>query len=570
MKHFKVFMALALVILLGVQCTAMAADTGWVEKKGAYHLYSNTGKQITGWYQEGNDWFYLQKKGLLVDGWVRMDTGIYHAGADGRIDEGWQKYKGVWYTLRKVNVGTEEAPVDAFRWFYVDGSEDMPFGTREFDGRKYDVTNKKAGFTGWTQYDGGKLYFNEDGTMDVGWRKLDGKIMYFDLAGRQVKGQRYISGAYYSFDSKGVIKEDKQTQAVMNASQEAPAQNAPSDNPAEAPANTGSNPANTSASAPSHNNEEDYDALWQALINQYMNEPQQPVSQPDAKPEPVHEQPASTSGNNKPAEQEQPASTSGNNKPVEQEQQPAAQPANETSAASTPSTPASTAEQPAQKPQTTTGNAADEYTYSYVTETVDIPFTTVYIDAPNWPKGEEAVVKEGKNGKKEITYQIKKDKNGKEVSRTVSSEKVTVKVVNKEIYRGTFVSEVTYTVVEVPDMQNLDKDKRSSELDAACTDWAMQMAQNNEVNHSDQGFGESVGGWGSMDEVMNGRDYTVISTHDGQTYNYNVSMESHGGELLAEGDSWGAGVVARTETQPDGSTVTTYFGCARSEEDENP
>ena len=62
------------------------------------------------------------------------------------------------------------------------------------------------------------------------------------------------------------------------------------------------------------------------------------------------------------------------------------------------------------------------------------------------------------------------------------------------------------------------------------------------------------------------RNYTVISTQDGQTYNYTVSLGSHGGEGLATGSKWGAGCAKRKETQPDGSTVTIYFACARSEQ----
>ena len=101
-------------------------------------------------------------------------------------------------------------------------------------------------------------------------------------------------------------------------------------------------------------------------------------------------------------------------------------------------------------------------------------------------------------------------------------------------------------------------------MDAACASWAMNMAQNNEVMHSGQGHGESVGGWGSIEQVLYGRDYTVISTQNGETYSGNVSLGSHGGEMLSNGYTWGAGCVARKETQPDGSINTVYFACARS------
>lgn len=208
--------------------------------------------------------------------------------------------------------------------------------------------------------------------------------------------------------------------------------------------------------------------------------------------------------------------------------------------------------------------ATGEYDLSYETETVTIPYTTIYKDADNWYVGEESVDQEGQNGEKEVTYAVYKDKNGNEVSRSVSSEKITKNVTNKIIYRGTFVPEYTYEVVAVPDLPECKPERRTSDLDTACAEWAMVMARNDHVTHSDHDWGESVGAWGSIDAVVNGRDYTVISTQDGNTYSGNVSLGSHGGEMLATGREWGAGCVARTETLPGGGTRTIYYACARS------
>ena len=206
----------------------------------------------------------------------------------------------------------------------------------------------------------------------------------------------------------------------------------------------------------------------------------------------------------------------------------------------------------------------EEYTITHTTETVEIPFKTVYVDAPGWLLGEEAVGQEGRNGEKVITYEIKTDKNGTEVSRRAISESITKNVINKEIFRGTFVPVVTYRTESLPCLPGLDESKRSSSLDAACASWAMSMAKNDKVAHSNHEWGESVGAWGSIEGVLYGRNYTVISTQNGQTYSGNVSLASHGGEMLATGSEWGAGCVARTESQPDGTYVTIYYACARS------
>ena len=211
--------------------------------------------------------------------------------------------------------------------------------------------------------------------------------------------------------------------------------------------------------------------------------------------------------------------------------------------------------------------ATGEYDLSYETKTVTIPYTTIYEDASNWRVGEESVAQEGQNGEKEVTYAIYKDKNGKEVSRSVYSEKITKNVQNKIVYKGTFEPVVSYTVVDLPNLPECDANKRNSDLDADSVAWAMKMAQEDNVYHSSTlvgDYGESVGAWGSVDGVVNGRDYTVISTQNGQTYNGIVSLGSHGGEILANAKRWGAGCVMRSETQPDGTVVNVYFACARS------
>ena len=215
MKRMKVWLVLLLAITMIVQCVALA-ETGWVEKKnGSKVLFSNSGKKVAGWYLEDGNWYYLKNNGMLADGWIRLTTGIYHADAEGHIDEGWQRYKGIWYKLCMVNEGTEEEPSFVLRWFYVDGSEELPFGTKTLAGKTYNVENKKQPLKGWTQFDGAKIYFNEDGTADTGWKEIDGSLYFFDLTGRMTKGKVYIEGEYYAFDGKGLLKDKAQENAVL-------------------------------------------------------------------------------------------------------------------------------------------------------------------------------------------------------------------------------------------------------------------------------------------------------------------------------------------------------------------
>lgn len=207
--------------------------------------------------------------------------------------------------------------------------------------------------------------------------------------------------------------------------------------------------------------------------------------------------------------------------------------------------------------------ATGEYDVSYYTETVVIPFVTEDRDTDQMCEG-ETYVEEGSDGEKEVTYAIYKDKSGKEVSRKVYSEKITKNVVNKVTYHGTFVSTTTYEYVQIPGLPECDSSLRDSNLDSTCAAWAMAMAQSGTVTHSGQGHAESVGGWGSLEEVMYGREYTEINPIDGQEYGGTTSLGSHGGQGLANGHRWGAGCVKRTITVP-GGTQTVYYACARSE-----
>ena len=211
--------------------------------------------------------------------------------------------------------------------------------------------------------------------------------------------------------------------------------------------------------------------------------------------------------------------------------------------------------------------ATGEYTISYETETITIPFETTVIDTENMNAGETYVEVEGIDGQKEVTYAIKKDKNGNIVSWDICSETVIREVVNQVMYRGTFVPSITYTYVYVPNLPECDPNLRDTNIDEECALWAMEMAVCGTVKHSGQGHAESVGGWGSIDEVVYGREYTEINPDNGQVYSGNTSLGSHGGEGLANGHRWGAGCVARTTTLPGGGTNTVYYACARSEVD---
>ncbi len=660
MKRMKVVVAMIMAILLVMQCVALA-ETGWVEKKNGRVLFSSTGKQVTGFYQEGNEWYYLRKNGMLCDSWIRLQVGLYHADAEGHIDEGWQRFKGIWYTLRKVNIGTEEEPEMIFRWFYVDGSDEMPFGKREIADKWYDVTNTKAPLVGWAQYDGEKIYFNEDGTADVGWKEVEGNLMCFDLTGRMAKNQKvYIDGEYYAFNGKGLLKDASQAEAVItktNKGKEANPTTKPTDDPNPTTKPTDDpNPTTKPTDAPNPTTKPTDDPNPTTKPTDDPNPTTKPTDDPNPTTKPTDDPNPTTKPTTKPTAK--PTETPGpvvtketvtiteeipfeteyqnddtrfpeeGNKTIQAGvngkksvtytvtytdgvetarektgEQVTNQPVKEI--ISVPckghkvevkeetkeeSVPFSTetredstrikgdpdqvlqegqngiktyvytvtytdgvetgrtlksesiTTQPVNKIVSVATGTAPEYTISYVTETVEIPYGTIEEQEPLEYKGKRYVGNVGVVGQKEVKYEVKTDASGNQVSKTVVSETVTKSPVDELVIVGTFVPTYSTSVVSIslPGMHG----ERSSSLDSECVSWAQSMANNQKVEHSGPIGAESVGAWGSASAAASG-------------------VAAHGGTGLAWSVNWGAGCVALTETLPEGGTHTIYFACAK-------
>lgn len=205
MKKMKALFAALAALMIMLTGFASAERSGWVETGDGRMLYSYDGRKITGWYQEGNDWYYLNNAGKLARNWFRLSCGIFHAACNGKIDEGWQRFNGIWYCLRKVNIGTEEKPEMVMRWYYVDGSDEMPFGRKNLAGSVYKVENTKEPLSGWNEQNGVRAYFNTDGTANTGWIKVDDEYYFLDASARVMRGTKYINGEYYELNKDGAL-----------------------------------------------------------------------------------------------------------------------------------------------------------------------------------------------------------------------------------------------------------------------------------------------------------------------------------------------------------------------------
>ena len=641
---------MVLAILLIAQCVAFAADTGWTDRGSNRFLFDQNGKKVTGWYQEGNDWYYMNYQGKMAKGWFRLTTGIYHADDDGKITEGWQRFKGIWYVMRKVNIGTEEEPEEVFRWFYVDGSDEMPFGKRELAGRTYNVENRKERLVGWKVHEEEKAYFNEDGTMDVGWKEIDGNLYYFDLTGRMVKSRKYyINGEYYTFTGKGLLKDETQAETVR------------------ASAGTGNKPETTKApdsTTTSEKTQKPEETSSAATTSDTTKKTETtpsvttPASNPTQKPEDTTTTTTTVEPTKKPdvTPTEKPApvvttktETAEESVPYETEYQnddtrypedgnktiqagkngtktitysvtytDGVETSREKTGETIPVSPvkeiisvpckghavevkeetkeetiAFTTE--TQNDDSRIEGEADQviqegvngkivtvYSVTYtdgvetgrvvksenrtepvkkiishatgkkpttttktVVETEEIPYTSTTENSSSMYKGETSVVQEGRNGAKDVTYEIVLDSNGNQISKTAVSETITKAMKPEIVYVGTFEPSFSYEYVTL-DLSPWMHGTRSSSLDSSCAAQAMSMAQNGAVAHSgEHTAGESVGGWSSASAAASG-------------------VAAHGGDGLAWSEYWGVGCVKVTKTTPGGGAVVGYYACAQA------
>lgn len=595
MKFYKFIVSFVLIVaILFSSATVNAASTGTWRQSGTrwWYEYRNGGYPHNQWMQDKNIWYYFDSEGWMVTGWRTIDGAKYYFNSSGAMVTGWQMISNTWYYFNTSGAMQTGWILYNNKWYYLHSDGKMATGWLTDKGIKYYLNNDGDMVTGWKKISGDWYYFNKSGGMMTGWLK-DGYWYYLDNSGKMKTGWIEYKGNWYYLKSSGAmatgsLKIDDITY-TFTASGEL------------------SYPAATSKETVVVDEEISYTTEYQDDYNRFIEDGNKTIQKGAKGTRRITYEVIYTFG------KETSRSVVSNNiiKNAVNEVISVPKKKHTTDTVEeykTEDIPYSTITQNDSSRQKGDANkviqegktgtrkitysvtykdgvetgrsvksdtvikqpideiisvATGEYTISYETETVEIPFETTIIDTNYMCIGEEHIETEGKNGEKEITYAIKKDCNGNIISWDVYSENVIKEAVKQVMYRGTFKPEVTYEYVLLPDLPECVSSRRDSEIDAECANWAMSMAIKNKVEHSQQGIIESVGGWGSVDEVLYGRQYSVISTQDGQTYTDNVSLAGHTGTALTESSRWGAGCVKRSETQPGGNIYVVYFACAR-------
>lgn len=214
MKRMKVLASLFFALLLVFQCAAVA-EPGWVEKDGFRCLYSDQDTPVSGWYLENGSWYRLTEEGALITGIFNKGDDAYRTDEEGRIAEGWKKIENVWYLL--TYSGEDAAGANRLR--FVD-SRDKKSGT-ELPANSETVTTESDSslLTGWIPSEEEKtFYFNEDGTCDIGWKKIGENLYFFTPDGLSTADKVFIDGEFYAFEN-GILKdsEAKMAKALSQA-----------------------------------------------------------------------------------------------------------------------------------------------------------------------------------------------------------------------------------------------------------------------------------------------------------------------------------------------------------------
>ena len=205
MKHLKVLASLLIALLLVFQCVAIA-EPGWVEKDGTRYLYSDQDKPVSGWYLENDSWYCLSSEGSAITGIFNKGDGAYRTEDNGRVVEGWKKIENIWYTLMYFDDGS----ADSNKLRFLDSRDKKPGQEITVNGETIVVEgNTPALLSGWIPSEEQKtFYFNEDGTCNIGWKKIGEDLYFFTPDGLSTADKVFIDGEFYSFEN-GILKDDE-------------------------------------------------------------------------------------------------------------------------------------------------------------------------------------------------------------------------------------------------------------------------------------------------------------------------------------------------------------------------
>ena len=198
-------------------------DTGYYYYDDRGHLILNAGIQFNGyWYyldgsgrryesqfrQKGADWYYYDEEGHLV-----MDRDLKIGGYRYIFQSNGAAYRGLKTENEKVIGFTpmgrqafDDSVQDGTDWYYFDASGDMKkdYWRTKDGGKYYYQADGTLARNKGLKIGGNWYYLTDSGKMHTGWRNKDGYRYYYNSYGHLVmNGTITINGVTYRFDAYG-------------------------------------------------------------------------------------------------------------------------------------------------------------------------------------------------------------------------------------------------------------------------------------------------------------------------------------------------------------------------------
>lgn len=183
-----------------------SVSEGWHGEGASSYYINEDGARVTGWLNDDLGTFYFNEAKELQVGWTQLDGNQYFFNQeDGKQAVGTTTIEGQEYFFQKDGrflTGWQENNTRFYNEFGFSLT-----GTQDVEGVSYRFDAEGKLHTGWLESREGTYYFGEDGTMTQGLKTINDKLYFFHESGAMAQSEEInILGAIRYFDADGTVR----------------------------------------------------------------------------------------------------------------------------------------------------------------------------------------------------------------------------------------------------------------------------------------------------------------------------------------------------------------------------